>query len=339
MKRLVLFCLLFELASALACGPARAGCLDTNLKGVNLSGAEFGAQRLPGVLGTDYAYPSQSDLVFFKSTGMNLIRLPLRWERVQRNLKSPLDATEVAQIARVLAWARELNLCVLLDLHNYASYQAQRIGSDAVEASALEDVWLRLAVAFPSENTTALGLMNEPAAMPAAQWIALAQSTVLALRSAGARHWLMVGSGRWSGAHEWNIRFDGTSAADAFKHFNDPLKRFAIELHQYADSNHSGTSTDCVTPERVAGVMQSLALWSQANQVRFFMGEFGATSTPACLAYLRALLQPMQDSRAWLGWSYWSAGARWGAYPFSIQPGTGPEAPQLALLREFLPAP
>jgi hypothetical protein len=45
----------------------------------------------------------------------------------------------------------------------------------------------------------------------------------------------------------------------------------------------------------------------------------------------------MQDNRVWLGWSYWSAGVRWGLYPFSIQPGKGPEAAQLTLLREFLP--
>jgi endoglucanase len=85
--------------------------------------------------------------------------------------------------------------------------------------------------------------------------------------------------------------------------------------------------------------MQMLALWSQTNHVRLFMGEFGVGNSPACLAALRALLQPMQDSQVWLGWSYWSAGARWGPYPFSIQPGNGPEAAQLTLLREFLNVP
>lgn len=335
MKRLTLLFLLWLLEAGLAHG----GCLDSSLKGTNLSGAEFASQKLPGVLGYDYAYPTRNDLVFFKSTGMNLIRLPFRWERVQHSLKGPLDTAEVAQIARVIGWAHELDLCILLDLHNYASYRSQKIGSDAVEPSAFEDVWLRLAAAFPDANTTALGLMNEPAAMPVPQWLALAQSTVLALRSKGASHWLMVGSGRWSGAHEWEKRFDGVSAAEAFGRFTDPLKRFAVELHQYVDNYYSGTRTDCIAPERLDKIMQTLALWSQAHQVRFFMGEFGAANTAACLTDLRALLQPMQDNRVWLGWSYWSAGARWGPYPFSIQPGKGPEAAQLTLLRQFLPAP
>jgi endoglucanase len=332
MKRLCLLLLLWA-------GWAHGACMEPSLKGVNLAGAEFASQKLPGVMGTDYAYPSRNDLAYFKATGMNLIRLPFRWERVQHNLKSPLEAAEVAQIARVIGWARELELCILLDLHNYGSYRSQKIGSDAVDTKAFEDVWLRLAAAFPDANTTALGLMNEPAAMPVPQWLALAQSTVLALRSKGASHWLMVGSGRWSGAHEFHKRFDGQSAAEAFGRFNDPLNRFAVELHQYVDHNYSGTSTTCIAPERLEKIMRTLALWSQAHQVRFFMGEFGTASTPACLADLRALLQPMQDNRVWLGWSYWSAGARWGPYPFSIQPGKGPEAAQLTLLREFLPVP
>jgi endoglucanase len=328
-----LLCTLWLLAAGLAYG----GCLANNLRGTNLSGAEFATQTLPGRLGYEYAYPSRSDLVYFQSTGMNLIRLPFRWERVQHSLKGPLDTAEVAQIARVIDWARELDLCVLLDLHNYGTYHGQRIGSDAVEASAFEDVWLRLAAAFPDANTTALGLMNEPAALPVPQWLAVAQSTVLALRRKGASHWLMVGSGRWSGAHEFEKRFDGISAAEAFWSFTDPLKHYAIELHQYADNNYSGTSTECIAPERIDKIMQRLALWSQANNVRFFMGEFGVGNSAACLADLRALLQPMKDSSVWLGWSYWSAGARWGPYPFSIQPGKGPEAAQLTLLREFLP--
>jgi endoglucanase len=323
----------------LLAGLAHASCMDKSLKGVNLSGAEFAAEHLPGVLGTDYAYPSRAEMVFFKSTGMNLIRLPFRWERVQHSLQGPLDGAEVAQMTRVIGWARELDLCVLLDLHNYGTYGAQKIGSAAVPTAAFLDVWQRLAAAFPDANSTALGLMNEPAALSVPQWMALAQSTVLALRRAGATHWLMVGSGRWSGAHEWETRFDGLSAAEAFARLQDPLHHFAVEVHQYADANFSGTGTECIAPERLEKLMQTLALWSQAKQVRFFLGEFGVGNTAPCLADLRALLQPMQDSRVWLGWSYWSAGARWGPYPFSIQPGPGPEAAQLSVLREFLALP
>ena len=331
MKRLLLLWMLWA-------GVAYGGCLEAPLQGVNLAGAEFAAQKLPGVLGTDYAYPTRAELAYFKDSGMNLIRLPFRWERIQHSLKSPLDRAEVAQITQVIAWARELDLCVLLDLHNYGTYRSQRMGSDAVDSAAFEDVWLRLAAAFPDANSTALGLMNEPAALTVLQWMTQAQSTVLALRRSGAAQWVMVGSGRWSGAHEWSQRFDGLSSADAFDHFTDPLARFSVELHQYVDNNYSGTGTECIAPERLRHTMQALALWSQTHSVQFFMGEFGAAGTPQCLADLRVMLQFMQDRNTWRGWSYWAAGSRWGPYPFSIQPAPGPVAPQHLLLREFLPA-
>ena len=44
--------------------------------GVNLSGAEFG-QAIPGVYGTDYTYPNQTEVDYFQSRGMNIVRLKL----------------------------------------------------------------------------------------------------------------------------------------------------------------------------------------------------------------------------------------------------------------------
>ena len=51
--------------------------------GVNLSGAEFGQTSLPGTFGSDYTYPTSAEVDYYKSTGMNFIRLPFRWERLQ----------------------------------------------------------------------------------------------------------------------------------------------------------------------------------------------------------------------------------------------------------------
>ena len=318
---------------------AHGVCLEPQLKGVNLAGAEFGHQKLPGVLGTDYIYPSQADLSYFRAIGMNVIRMPIRWERIQRQLHSRLDSNELAQIKQVLGWARDLNLCILLDIHNYASYHGKPLGTAAVPAIALEDVWLRLAQALPDTNNLALGLMNEPAAMRPSQWLSLAQATVLALRRAGSQHLILVGSGRWSGAHEFDVRVDGPSAAEVFANFRDPLRRFAVELHQYADSDFSGGGTLCIDPGRLRSIMQTLANWSKQNRVRLFLGEFGVPSNPDCLTAMLTLLLAMQDNNVWLGWTYWAAGPWWGDYALSIQPGNGPPAAQLRVLRNFLNPP
>ena len=65
--------------------------------GVNLSGGEFGS-ALPGTYGVDYLYPGIDaqgynnawELDYFHSKGLNLIRLPLQWERLQHDLYGPL---------------------------------------------------------------------------------------------------------------------------------------------------------------------------------------------------------------------------------------------------------
>lgn len=328
---------IFLLCAQLTAG-VHAGCLDQQrLLGVNLSGAEFSSRRLPGTLYRDYLYPSQQDLRYFKEAGMNMVRLPFRWERLQRRIHAPLETTDLEQLQRVVGWARELDLCILLDLHNYGSYYGHPLGSPEVPVSAFIDLWQRLSLAFDDPTTTAFGLMNEPAAVPVPVWLAIAQDSVLALRRAGARNLLMVPSGRWSGAHEWGRSFDGVSAADAFRQFHDPLDNFVIELHQYADANYSGTGSTCIDAARLRNIMARVTTWAMREKKRFFLGEFGGNTSPACMAALRALAGSMQDPAAWLGWTYWSAGPWWGGYPFSIQPADHREAAQLTLLRDFLP--
>lgn len=316
---------------------ALAGCLDQKrLLGVNLSGAEFGHERLPGVLNKDYTYPSRKDLVYFRDMKMNAIRLPFRWERIQRKLGGPLDLTELLELRRTVGWAKQLNLCVVLDLHNFGTYHGRALGTPSLPASAFVDVWLRLHQAFGNPDETAFGLMNEPAEMPVSQWMTIAQQTVLALRGAGARHLLLVGSGRWSGAHEFAKEFDGVSGAAGFRTFKDPLNNFAIELHQYADADYSGTSNQCIAAARLKGILDNVTAWAKQEKKRFFLGEFGVANSAECLVALRAVLHSTQNQDTWLGWAYWSAGPWWGDYPLSIQPNDANEPAQTRVLREFL---
>ncbi|HYM85665.1 MAG TPA: glycoside hydrolase family 5 protein, partial [Pseudoxanthomonas sp.] len=59
--------------------------------GVNLAGAEFNSSKKPGTLYKDYTYPSESDYAYYASKGMNVIRLPFLWERLQPQANGALD--------------------------------------------------------------------------------------------------------------------------------------------------------------------------------------------------------------------------------------------------------
>ncbi|MBX3618892.1 MAG: glycoside hydrolase family 5 protein [Rhizobacter sp.] len=325
-------CALALAPAARAAGP----CLgDKPLHGVNIAGAEFNSARMPGTLFKDYTYPSDKDLRYFADQGANTVRLPFRWERVQRSLGGPLDEGELKVMRKVVDNARDAGLCVILDAHNFGTYAKQKLGSPELPIDRFTDFWLRMREAFPDPGNVAFGLMNEPAHAPRGGWARAAQEAVTALRGAGSEHLLLVSGAGWSGAHDWAVKWQGLSNADAFAGLHDPLGRSVIEVHQYADRDHSGTKADCMPPERMRALMTKVGDWAREHRQRVFLGEFGVAPTPECLDTLKAQLDAMRGPQ-WAGWTYWAAGGWWGpTYIFGVQPIPGqPDRPQLAVLRE-----
>jgi endoglucanase len=337
--------LLSTLLLLLAAGGARAAsaapvadgpCLSGKpLRGVNMAGAEFNPNRMPGTLFKDYTYPTEKQLAFFAEQGATTIRLPFRWERVQRSLNAPLDETELKVLRKVVDDAKKKNLCVILDAHNFGTYAKQGLGTPELPIDRLTDFWLRMREAFPEPQYVAFGLMNEPAKASRGGWARSAQEVVTALRGAGSQHLLLVSGSGWSGAHDWAVKWQGLSNADAFSGLNDTLKRSVIEVHQYADRDHSGTKADCMEPDRMRRVMDKVTDWARASGQKLFLGEFGVAPTPECLETLKAQLESMRGD-TWAGWTYWAAGGWWGpGYIFGVEPIPGqPERPQLTVLRE-----
>ena len=129
----------------LIAGSAAAGS-PPPAAGVNLSGGEYGQPG--GVLEKDYHYPGEAELVWAKTQGFALVRLPFLWERLQPKLNGELDAVELKRLSDVVARARALGLTSILDAHNYAKWRGKQIGSPDVPASAFADFWRRLATHF-----------------------------------------------------------------------------------------------------------------------------------------------------------------------------------------------
>ena len=64
--------------------------------GVNLAGAEFGEGSLPGTYNSNYTYPTQTEVDYFKGKGMNIARLCFRWERLQQTTNAALNSWKTA---------------------------------------------------------------------------------------------------------------------------------------------------------------------------------------------------------------------------------------------------
>ncbi|MEQ4573551.1 MAG: glycoside hydrolase family 5 protein [Gammaproteobacteria bacterium] len=324
------------LALALLSAPLAHAADALKYAGVNLAGAEFNSGKRPGVLYKDYTYPAASDYAYFAGKGMNIVRLPFLWERLQPQAGGELDAEQLALLKKAVEQAKANGLHLILDVHNYAKYNGTRIDQLEGGSAALADLWKRLAGEFGSDDAVIFGLMNEPNGISATDWAAVAQASINAIRTAGARNLILVPGTAYTGAHNWvSGGYGATTNAQAQDDLHDPLNRYAVELHQYLDANYSGTSADCASPTIGADKLRGVTVWLREQGKQGFLGEFGAANNETCRQALDGLLAFLEENRdVWLGWTYWAAGAWWRPdYPFNVQPSKeGADKPQMEIL-------
>jgi endoglucanase len=330
----------FTLVIALHALPSRG---DLRYTGVNLAGAEFGENALPGTYNGHYTYPTRAEVDYFTRKDANTFRLPFRWERLQRSLNGPFHAEEFARLDGFVDYATGRGAYVVLDPHNYARYHGTVVGTGAVSNGAYADFWRRLAEEYKANDRVIFGLMNEPNNMPSTEhWVASANAALSAIRSAGAGNLVLVPGNAWTGAHSWNQNWYGTPNATAMLNITDPGNHYAFEVHQYLDGDSSGTSDNVVSPtigsERLAGFTR----WLRDHNRRGFLGEFGAPRSQVGYQALDDMLDHVGANRdVWEGWTYWAAGPWWGEYRFTVEPTPdGRDRPQMAVLEQhFVPEP
>ena len=112
----------------------------------------------------------------------------------------------------------------------------------------------------------------------------------------------------WTGAWTWT----SSGNSQVFGAIKDPNNNVAIEMHQYLDSDGSGTSPTCVSPTIGAERLQAATEWLRQNNLKGFLGELGAGSNDACISAVKGALCSMQQSGVWIGALWWAAGPWWG---------------------------
>jgi len=304
--------------------------------GVSLAGAEFGDGSLPGTYNVNYTYPNHAEVDYFMGKGMNIFRLPFRWERLQHQQFDNFDVDEVRRISDFVSYATSKGAMVLLDPHNYARYYDGVIGQD-VPVSAFADFWSKLASHYQSNSQVIFGLMNEPHDMRTELWRD-ANTAIQAIRNTGTTNLILVPGNAWTSAFSWNQSWYGTSNATAMLTITDPGNNYAFEVHQYLDSDFSGKTDQCVSETIGAEKLVDFTAWLRQNGKRGFLGEFAGGSNDTCYSALDNMLSYI-DSNAdvWLGWTYWAAGPWWAeGDPTSIEPISGVDRPQMVPLSKHI---
>lgn len=352
--------LAFLSVAALFGGPLAVDCrAQLAGTGVNLAGAEFGVQawgvdNVPGVYGYDYTYPTSAEIDYYVGKGVNVFRLPFAWERLQPTLNGTLDATELGRIDSFVTYATGQGASVLLDPHNYARYSSQPytysnnvIGTDVPEA-AFANLWSQLATKYKDNSRVVFGLMNEPHDLSStATWVSAANAALSAIRTTGATNLVTVPGNYYTGAWSWTT----TDNAVQMLNIVDPGNNYVYEVHQYLDTDSSGTSTTVVSETIGVERLTDFTEWLIANDRKAFLGEFAVAnsmigSDPSQIgdeAINNMLGYMAANSEVWTGFTWWAGGPWWGDYMYTIEPtnlGTSSQAdqPSMTLLEPYFAA-
>ncbi|WP_202981255.1 glycoside hydrolase family 5 protein [Labrenzia sp. CE80] len=305
---------------------------DTGLcfRGVNISGAEYGDAS--GVYGTNYIYPSEKTVRYFADKGMNIVRLPFKWERLQPVLREKLDQEELTKLRGAVELIRANGMKIILDPHNFGYYDGKRLMTEGLTSVSFADFWVRLALEFANDEDIIFGLMNEPYDIPAPDWLVAANRAIAGIRAAGAKNLILVPGTIWSGASSWEHDIPGGANGTVMAGVLDPDANFAYEVHQYLDEDLSGTHETCPNAELANDALQNFSRWLKEHDARGFLGEFGGSKDSACLTGLAAMVETMNMSPdLWLGWTYWAAGDWWPeSEGNNIQPTEAGDRPQLS---------
>lgn len=255
--------------------------------------------------------------------GLRLFRVPFLWERMQTTLDGALDTNYFALynslITHILAKG---DATVVIDPHNYARYNGAIIGASGsgVTVDNFVNFWNLLAANWKTRaDLVVFGLMNEPNSMSSNTWFATAQAVITSLRNNGFTNTITVPGNFYTGAWTWKstdswISTDSPviSNADMALTITDPLNNIVFEVHQYFDSDSSGSSSTCDSTKTASSVFSDLASWAETNDKYIYLGEFAGADNTACQTLLTGVFSYAAANPRFLGTTWWSGGPWWG---------------------------
>ncbi|KAL3424506.1 endoglucanase 3 [Phlyctema vagabunda] len=287
--------------------------------GANQSGAEFGQTNIPGVLGTDYTWPTTSAIQTMIDQGMNIFRVPILMERIaQGTMTASLDATYLGDLSTLISFITGAGAHAVIDMHNFGRYD----GAVMASTSDFKTFWTNVATEFKSDEKVIFDCNNEFHDMPSMDIVvSLNQACIDGVRASGATsQYIFVEGTSYTGAWTWTT----SGNSDSMGTLTDPSDKIVYEMHQYLDADGSGTSSTCVSStigaERVAAATE----WLQSNGKKGILGEFAGGVNADCESAVTGMLDSLVAANdVWMGALWWGAGPWWGDYIYAMQPPSG----------------
>lgn len=294
---------LLGLALWQASTPAQAG--TPRMIGANIAGGDFGGSgAYPGVLGTDYWYPRNNDIDMAKAIGLELIRVPFKWDRIQHDTEGVLDAAlwtpDLTALDTAINALEARGMRIVLDMHNYAGRSltvagvrtSYKIGDAQLPASEFGRAWKLIADHYKNRPSIwGYDIMNEPVGVTTANWVTYCQVAVNAIREVDTKTAIIL-----EGAPGYNHTSGWLTTGAPLLAITDPSNNLVFSGHCYIDRDQSGTWSHGVsfdaelvgsgkpyadhTSALNVGVdrVKPFVDWCVANNVRGLVGEYASPS-------------------------------------------------------------
>ncbi|PVH89056.1 glycoside hydrolase family 5 protein [Cadophora sp. DSE1049] len=286
--------------------------------GVNESGAEFGNGNLPGTLNKDYIWPPTSTIDTLVGKGMNTFRVAFMMERlIPTTMTGTVNQAYAQGLTSYVNYITNTKGAIaVLDPHNFGRYYGNVISDHA----AFKAWWTTTAKMFASNTKVVFDCNNEPHDMGSVSTLSLMQACIDGVRAAGATsQYIFVEGTSWSGAWTWVSAGNGDLRA-----LVDPQDKIIYEMHQYLDSDGSGTSTACVSATIGSERIKAATEWLKANNKKGIIGEFAGGNNAQCKSAVTDMLTYMVANKdVWTGALWWGGGPWWGDYMYSFEPPSG----------------
>ncbi|WP_267427685.1 cellulase family glycosylhydrolase [Methylobacterium sp. GC_Met_2] len=279
--------------------------------GVGITSGDSAAKN--GVIDVNYTYGSNALIDYYTSLGMNTFRISF----TAANLLRP-GSGDIDSVMSLVKYAASKDASVVLDLHDYGyTSSGELIGSSPQSVADFASEWSQISSKFSGQSNVIFGLMNEPNVQTATEWLAGANAAIQAIRGNGATQMVLVPGSYWDGAWSWTV---SDNASVVGKGVVDPAHNYAIDLHNYLDTDASGTSASVVPGSGIARI-EAATDWARANGTKLFMSEYGFASDQSSLTEGKAMLDYMYANRdVWVGNTSFAGGQWWGDYMFSVAP-------------------
>lgn len=222
-------------------------------------------------------------LHFVQDDNFNIFRLPVPWQfLVANNLGGPLDATNFAKYDALVQACLATGASCIIDIHNYARWNGNIIGHPGGPTNAqFVSVWTQLAAKYaPYGSRILFALMNQPHDLGSvSDWAASLQAVVTAVRPLAPDTLLLLPGSDWQSAGALP-----NGAGPSLLSVLNPdgtAKNLLFDVHQYLDSDRSGTHATCVT-DNIVTAWQPLAKWLRLHGRKAIVTETGGGNVASC---------------------------------------------------------